>query len=244
MRGSARFAPLVALSSLLVLSPSGSTATEDPRHTSERVMEEAENATPSSKRFSLRLSLETFFDDNILNLRDDAIDEFESGQFEPDRFLIRSVDDEIFTPEIEAKFSRRPSSGRATRLGVVGSATRPGANEVSDFKRYGIYLQQDLSDLRADLNDARLDRRSLRPRAFKARRKFMVANRSGLRVGYFHTESRYAGQLSDDDYGLRRAARYVDRDTNRPVVDRLERNTFDEAVLGLTLNYYLGWRSS
>ena len=197
--------------------------------------DEEEAPEPSKKRFDFRFSLDAIYDENLLNLRDDAIAEFESGDYEPDRFLITSVEDGILVPEAELKYSVTPESGRSSRFGVVGRAYRPQDNEISEFDQYAVYYLQDLSDVRADVADVELERDALRPRIFKTRRKFMLANRSRIKLAYVHTDGRYAGQLTDDDFGVRRSARY-DLDSYRIGWDqRLNRG--DKNRLRLKLAY-------
>jgi hypothetical protein len=169
---------------------------------------------PSKKRVKLRLSLETLYDENLINLRDDAIDEFESGDFEADRYKIESVDDVILIPGIWLEYIVTPESGRSSRFGAFGSWSRPVENSISDNQRYGFFVRQDLSDIRADLAEIELEREALHPRLFKTRRSFLLSNRSDLLLMYYLTDSRYAGQLSDDDFAVRREARY-DYDTYR-----------------------------
>jgi hypothetical protein len=196
---------------LLLVAPLAAQETEPPSP-ADPVEEQDFPPEPSKKRVQFRFSLETLYDENLINLRDDAIDEFESGDYEPDRYRIESVDDVLLVPGIWLEYSVTPETGRSSGVGAFGSWSRPLDNAISNYERYGVFFSQDITDIQADLAEINIDKESLQPKPFKTRRSFLLSNRSDLQLMYYHTDSRYSGQLSDDDFGVRREARY-DYDT-------------------------------
>lgn len=183
--------PLVALAA---------NATEESEEESQEIMEgQKVQRERNRRRLDAVLSLGIEDDDNILNLRDDAVDAFEVDDVEPDAFLITSIDDRLLIPRARLSYSTVPANRKTSKFAVWGSAYRYQDNDIFDYERYGAYFQKDLTDTRPEIRQLELRERELQPRVFQTRRKFLKANRSRLRLGYYHIEHRYRGQRIDDD---------------------------------------------
>lgn len=178
---------------------------------------------PVEKRLDLRLSLGVEYDDNILHLRDDAIAEFESGAFDPDRFLIDSVEDTILSPQLDLAYSLTPETRRRTRFGVAAAAYRYSDNSIKDYERYALRFERDFSDSRPDLQQLQLTTENLKSTRFRVRRAFLQANRSRLKLRYTFGPERYVGQLQDDDRGVRASARVESEGWQAQYQQRLDR---------------------
>lgn len=196
----------------------------------EHLADEEEVEEPNVRRVRFKLGVEAEYDDNILNLREDALAEFESGDFDPDRYLIESVDDTVWEPEMTLSFGSTPENRKTSGFGVAVKAVRPADNDILEYERYQLFFDQDLTDTRPEIDHLELEAEELDPRAFQNRRKFLLANRSRLKVAYHLTDNRYSGQLRDDDVGDRKSAfhdseawevRYLQR-LNRAQQNRLQ----------------------
>lgn len=163
---------------------------------------------PNIQRLKLKLTLEAVYDDNIGNLRGEARDEFLSGDFDADRFLLDSVDDTVFEPELVLTYSSSPASGKTNAFGGGFSLVRPSSNDVLHYERYFVFFSKDLTDVRPEIRDLELEAEELRPAAFQLRRKFLTVNRSQFKLGYYRIDDRYAGQLRDVQSGGRSSAHY------------------------------------
>ena len=184
---------------------------------------EPEPESPLEKRLDLRLSLGIEHDDNILHLRDDAIAEFESGDFAADRFLIDSVEDMILSPRLDLTFSLTPETRRKTRIGLTAAAYRYSDNSIKDFERYQLRFERQFSDTRPELRQLRLMTEDLKSTRFRTRRAFLNSNRSRLSLRYSFGPERYVGQLVDDDGGGRASARVEADSWDLRYLQRLDR---------------------
>ncbi len=169
-------------------------------------LETEETREPREKRVDFRLSLTTELDDNILHLRDDALDELESGDFAPDRFLIDSADDLLVIPSFDLAYSLTPETRKRSRIRLAADVFQYMDNSIKDYEQYRLTFEQDLSDARVDLRELELLKEDLTSTRFRTRRSFRLANRSRLRLSYLYGPDRYQGQLTDDDGGGRRPA--------------------------------------
>ena len=185
--------------------------------------QDQDEESPLEKRFDLRLSLGVEYDDNILHLRDDTVAEFESGMFDPDRFLIDSVDDLIYSPRLDLTYSLTPETRRKTRFGLTAVAYRYSDNSIKDYERFQLRFEREFSDTRPDLRQLELSTEDLKSTRFRVRRAFLRANRSRLRLRYNFSPERYVGQLVDDDAGGRASARVESEGWQALYLQRLDR---------------------
>lgn len=195
--------------------------------------EQQEPESEAEKRLDLRLSLAVEGDDNILHLRGDAIAEFESGVFDPDKFLIDSVEDTIFSPRLDLTFSLTPETRRKTRIGLSAASYRFGNNPIKDYERYQLRFEREFSDTRPDMRQLELTTEDLKSTRFRVRRAFLNSNRSRLLLRYSFGPERYLGQLVDDDGGGRRSARLEAETWDVQYLQRLDRG--DESRWNLML---------
>lgn len=214
---------LLAVSILCLLAVPTAAPAQEPRTAHLTSDAEPEDEAPLEKRLDLRLSVGVEYDDNILHLRDDAITEFESGVFDPDRFLISSAEDAIFSPRLDLTYSLTPETRRKTRFGITAAAFLYGDNSIKDYERYQLRFERDISDTRPDMRDLELTTEDLRSTRFRVRRAFLGANRSRLRLSYSFTPERYLGQLFDDDAGVRASSQVESESWEVRYVQRLDR---------------------
>ena len=109
---------------------------------------EREPREPRTHGFDTRISLGVEYDDNPRHLRDDAIEEFELGLADPDRYRIESVEDWVYIPEIRLGYSSTPKSRRTTRVRLGARLDRHDRNSVLDDERSGLFVEQDQTDAR------------------------------------------------------------------------------------------------
>lgn len=217
--------PLLLLSILCLLALPATVRAQETRTPplTYEVEQDQEGESVVEKRFNLRLSAGIEHDDNILHLRDEAIAEFDSGIFAPDRFLINSVDDLIFSPRLDLLYSSTPETRRRTSFGLTAVAYQYGDNSIKDYERYQLRFERDFSDVRPDLRDLELITEDLKSTRFRIRRAFLRANRSRLRLSYTFGPERYVGQLVDDDAGVRASARVESDGWAAQYLQRLDR---------------------
>ncbi len=196
---------------------------------------------PKEKRFDVRLSFGLSYDDNILNLRDDTLDEFDSGVFPENRFLIDSVDDVVAIPGVQLSYSVVPKTRRRNRLRLSVDGFRYLNNSIKDFERYRLDFEKDLTDTRDDLTSMESEYEEATQKRLRTIRSYRLANRSRLRFRYSYTPTRYNGQLRDkNDFRQFKSAESSSQGWDVRWLQRL--NTGDENRFSLELRYGQGER--
>ncbi|HET6372168.1 MAG TPA: hypothetical protein VFG76_02600 [Candidatus Polarisedimenticolia bacterium] len=105
--------------------------------------------------FTLGVSLQGRYDDNILQLSDRDLQRFEDDP-SSDRFIIESTDDVIAELEVDLKWKASIFPRRLTRLGLSADANRYVENDVKDYEEYTASVSQELTASRRHLGSLRL----------------------------------------------------------------------------------------
>lgn len=170
-------------------------------------------AEKKSSQFALKASLESRYDDNILQLSESAKRQLEENP-DPDQFLIETADDVIAIGRLDFRWAGRPISRRKTSVALSLDAYRHARNDVKDYEEYGISISQEITASRRHLGSMRLE-----------------ASR---------TPGFYMRQLTDDDASfaamqrIREAATFAQNDY---------RVAYRQEIVSGRLEGRLGWRS-
>ena len=125
--------------------------------------------------FRLRLSVQAGYDDNILQLSEDELREFEEDP-DPDQFLIESTDDVITRARAELRWETNLWKERRTYWSARITAYIYATNDVKDYEEYLVGVDQEIH----------------RP----------SRHRSWVELEYTRTPSRYSREITDDDAAL------------------------------------------
>jgi hypothetical protein len=161
-----------------------------------------EEPKKSRGEFSFDVALWGHHDDNILELSDQNIAIFDSGDYSPDRFLINSVGDFITSLSGRARWAGKPWARHETRVAVAAEANWYADNPIKNYQTYALFLSQELTASRKHL--------------------------SVLRLTVSHTPEYYLQQLTDDDASFNAGRRIRESVTYRQTYYRL---AYDQTLI-------------
>ena len=182
-------------------------------------------AEKPNRPFDLGISLETRYDDNILQLSEEAQDRFREEP-DPERFLIESIDDYVAIGKIDLRWRGKPIRKRETAVRAFLDAFRYVRNDIKDYEKFGISISQELTASRRHLASLQI-RYSRIPDFYKRHRVDEDASfDAGERVisSYDYEEDRYSVTYEQAIVNRRLEARldwkYFDRDYNESFNER------------------------
>ena len=179
------------------------------------------------RHFKLEVSLETRYDDNILQLSEQDKDLFEEEDPpDPERFLIETIDDYIAIGRIDVRWRGDPIRRRETAIGASLDAFRYARNGVKDYEKFGVSIFQEITASRRHLASFKIAF-SRTPSFYKRQRvdeddSFDAMDT--IRRKYSYAEDKYALAYKQEIVNGRLLARfgwrYFDRDYNHHFNER------------------------
>lgn len=176
-------------------------------------------AEERNRPFELGISLETRYDDNILQLSEEFQERFRE-ESDPERFLIESLDDYVAIGKVDLRWKGKPIRKRETAVRGFLDAYRYVRNDIKDYENFGISISQELTASQRHLASLQI-RYSRIPDFYKRHRVDEDASfDAGERVisSYDYEEDTYSVTYEQEIVHRRLEARidwqYFDRDYN------------------------------
>ena len=104
-----------------------------------------DNPKKSRGKFEASLSINSFYDSNILKYSDKYIERFKNYQDEG-RFHINRYDDLVFTYDFEISYSDKLISDLRTVLGAEFDTDMYSYNHIKNWSNYSLYLRQEITN--------------------------------------------------------------------------------------------------
>lgn len=106
--------------------------------------------------FSLNISLEGRYDDNITQLSEQDIGRLKNNR-DPTRFLIETPDDMIMEGNLNFRWKAHPIRRRETAIRASLDAHRYSRNDVKNYEKFGVSISQEVTASRRHLGSLRLE---------------------------------------------------------------------------------------